>query len=736
MLISYNWLREITGTALTPLELRERLTMVGLAIDAVEEIDGDAVLDVEVPSNRPDCLSHVGIAREVSVIEKRSEISKRQPKIQNQDSKAPNQDSKAPNQDFKVQGQDSEIRDQDSKARNLNTDGKTSDFTSVEISDPDLCPRYAARIVRGVKIAPSPDWLAKRLSEIGQRPINNVADITNYVLHELGQPLHAFDLAKLGERRIIVRRARTGEKLKTLDGVDRTLDPEMLVIADASKPVALAGVMGGLDSEISDSTTDVLIESAYFNPDSVRRTARKLGMDTEASRRFERGADCENVLKAQTRCVELICEIAGGIATEDAIDVYPNPLKPRSVSFRPKKVESLTSLRVELTEMMRILTALGFLQDQQQQTNGALSFVVPSWRVDVGLEEDLIEEVARHTGYDKIASELPPSNIAGEYQPAEMKLRELRRAFRSLGFDEAINLSFIDVTHDERFELLPDKAAGSAKAALVMLSNPIIEEAARMRATLLPGLLESVRHNLNHGNRDVRLFEIGRVFASSRSSAEHRGELPIEHEALGLIATGGAIEEGHAEASRETDFYELKGALEAAIDATKLGPLGFSRANIKHLREGQAAKITLPNGTAIGSIGRLAESIASSYKFRQPVYVAEVNLSTLLDSEQRAIQYTPLPRYPGVVRDVTLLVSREVHFAELLEAIDAEKIANYSRAMLVGTYEGKNIPEDKRSVTLRIEYRSDERTLRDEEVEERHRGLIDSLIKKFRAELH
>jgi phenylalanyl-tRNA synthetase beta chain len=703
MLISYNWLRELTGTTLTPLELRERLTMVGLAIDAVEEIEGDSVLDVEVPSNRPDCLSHIGIAREVSVIEK-TDISDLRSEISNQKSKAPK------------------------------TEAKAADFTAVEIKDPDLCPRYAARIVRGVKISPSPAWLAKRLGEIGQRPINNVADITNYVLHELGQPLHAFDLAKLAEHRIIVRRARPRERLKTLDDVERTLDDEMLVIADAAKAVALAGIMGGLDSEISDTTTDVLIESAYFNPDSVRRTARKLGMDTEASRRFERGVDCENVLKAQTRCIELICEIAGGVATDDSIDVYPKPLEPRSVAFRPAKVESLTSLCPELTEMTRILTALGFMQGQPQ-AGGALSFIVPSWRVDVGLEEDLIEEVARHVGYDKIASELPPSNMAGEYQPAEMKRRDLRRALKSLGFDEAISFSFIDAAHDEQFELPPSLAGKTARAALVTLNNPIIDEATRMRPTLLPGLLKSVRHNLNHGSRDVRLFEIGRVFAGSGAD-ERRGDLPSEREALGLIATGGAIEEGHAEATRGVDFYELKGALEAAIDTLRLGPLGFSKTSVKHLREGQAARVTLPDGTAIGSIGRLAESIASFYKFRQPVYVAELDLSALLDSEQRPTQYTPLPRYPVVVRDVTLLVSRDVNLAELLQAIDAEQIADYSRATLVGIYEGQNIPEDKRSITLRIEYRSDERTLRDEEIEERHRSLIDSLLKNFSGELH
>src|SRR5438067_1826326 len=313
MLISYNWLRELTGTKLNPQELRERLTNVGLAVDAVEERDADYVLDVEVPSNRGDCLSHVGIARELAVIENAG-----------------------------VQSPKSQIE---------NAKGKTSDFASVEIRDPDLCPRYAARIVRNVKIAPSPEWLRKRLEVLGQRPINNVADITNYVLHELGQPLHAFDLAKLTENRIVVRRAEKDETITTLDGVERSLDKEMLVIADAKRPVAVAGVMGGEDSEISNTTTDVLIESAYFDPASVRRTAKLLGLHTEASHRFERGTDPEGVLQAHERCVALICEIAGGVATEDALDVYPQPLVPKSVALRPARIEVVTSLRVDDVEV-------------------------------------------------------------------------------------------------------------------------------------------------------------------------------------------------------------------------------------------------------------------------------------------------------------------------------------------------------------------------------------------------
>lgn len=689
MLISYNWLRELTGTSLTPLDLRERLTMVGLAIDAVEEKDGDSVIDVEVPSNRPDCLSHVGIAREVAVIQK-SQV-------------------------------------QSSKSRVAQTEGKARDLTSVEILDPDLCPRYAARLVRGVKIAPSPSWLAKRLEEIGQRPINNVADITNYVLHELGQPLHAFDFAKLAEQRIIVRRAARGEKLKTLDGVERNLDETMLVIADADLPVALAGIMGGEDSEISSQTTDVLIESAYFNPDSVRQTARQLGMDTEASRRFERGADRENVLQAQTRCVDLICEIAGGVATEDAIDVYPKALPAVSVVFHPERVERLTSLSVPEDEMNRILTGLGFVRTEA--TPDAIRFTVPSWRVDVELEEDLIEEIARHWGYDKIGSELPPTSLSGEYQQTEMKMRALRRAFKSIGFDEAINFSFIDTAHDDEFDLIPKFA--ESNAGFVTLKNPIIEEAARMRPTLLPGLLEAVRHNLNHGVKDVRLFEIGRVFANSTP-----GELPLERQALTIVATGGVLEADRAQAARETDFYDLKGALAAAIAAMNLGPLRFENGSTKHLRSGQSAKLTLANGTQVGSMGRLAESVASAYKFRQPVYVAEVDLTELVASEEFEVHYHPLPRFPSVVRDVTLLLDRKIAVAELLNTIAEQNVAECLDALFVDTYAGENIPEGKRAVTLRVEYRSDDRTLRDEEVEERHRSLIDVLLRKYSAQLH
>jgi phenylalanyl-tRNA synthetase beta chain len=683
MLISCNWLRELTGTKLSAEEIRDRLTNVGLAVDAVEARGDDFLLDVEVPSNRGDCLSHLGIARELAVIGK-----------------------------SKVQSPKSKVQ---------NASGTTSDFTAVEIQDVDLCPRYAARVVRDVTIAPSPAWLRKKLEAIGQRPINNVADATNFVLHEFGQPLHAFDLAKLNEKRIVVRRAAKGEAITTLDGVERKLDEQMLIIADASKPVAVAGVMGGEDSEISNATTDVLIESACFAPASVRRTAKLLGLHTEASHRFERGTDPEGVIAAQERCVALICEVAGGTATADSLDVYPNQIKAKSVGLRPERVEAVTSLKVETQEMKRILTALGFTLTEESASR--LNYTVPSWRHDVAIEEDLIEEVARHTGYDEIQSALPPASLAGEYHVSESRKRALRSALAHQGYDEAINLSFIEATND--FELIPEFAGDERQ---VTLTNPIIEEASRMRPTLLPGLLNSIRHNLNQGIRDVCLFETGRIFAPSEE-----GNLPRERDALALIATGGATEANRAQPDRGLDFYDLKGALEAAVEAINLAPLQFESASVKHLQSGQSAVINM-NGKRVGSIGCLTESLATDYKFRQPVFAAELDLTAVLQELERPVLYSPLPRFPAIVRDVSLLVARRTTVAQLVNAAESEQVANLVRVTFVGTYEGQGIPEDKRSVTLRFEYRADY-TMRDEEVDALHWPLVQRLKEKFNAEV-
>ncbi|HEX8745668.1 MAG TPA: phenylalanine--tRNA ligase subunit beta [Pyrinomonadaceae bacterium] len=717
MNISYNWLRELTGVGLEPRALAERLTMLGLAVDAVHERGGDFLLEIDLTSNRPDCLSHLGVAREVAASEGGA--------------------VRLP------------------AAASSKIKGRAGDFTAVEIEDADLCPRYAGRVVRGVRIAPSPDWLVKRLEVIGQRAINNVADITNYVMHEMGQPLHAFDLEKLAGPRIVVRRARPAERLRTLDGVDRELTSEMLVIADAERAVAMAGIMGGEETEISGATTEVLIESAYFDPSSVRRTARALGLHTEASYRFERGTDYEGVLRAQERAVSLICELAGGAATEDAIDVYPRKIEPARASLRPSRVEALTGLRVETEEMRRILSALGFteharpvsfeeepslrdgvLEVVSADLNGALTFTAPTWRVDVEREEDLVEEVARHVGIDHIATLLPMSSSAGEYQPREIKKRALRRALTAFGYDEAINFSFIDAAFVDRLDPIPrfaalvDADAEEEQKAFVTLTNPIIEGMTRMRPTLLPGLLHSVRRNFNYGTRDVRLFETGIVFAAQAAE----GALPFEREALALIATGRAVEEGRAGDARELDFYDLKGALEAAIDAMKLPALEFAPVSARHLRDGQAAVITTRGQIEIGTVGRLNEEISSEFKFRQPVYLAELDLTALLELEETSALYTPLARFPSVVRDVSLLTSRRVSLSQMLAAIDSLRLEHLSSARLVDVYEGASLPEGKRSITLRLEYRADDRTLRDEEADEMHASVVGALSEAFGAE--
>jgi phenylalanyl-tRNA synthetase beta chain len=371
--------------------------------------------------------------------------------------------------------------------------------------------------------------------------------------------------------------------------------------------------------------------------------------------------------------------------------------------------------------MKRILAGLGFRPEKQD----AWTYEVPSWRVDVDQEEDLVEEIARHHGYDKIASELPPSNMSGEYQPAEVKLRKLRRALNACGYDEAINFSFIAETSE--FELIPE-FAGREEGPSV-LQNPIIEDASRMRQTLLPGLISSLRHNMNHGIRDVRLFEIGRIFAVIEA-----GELPQERLALGMLCTGGRLEAEHAQAERDLDFFDLKGALETGIEWMNLPAVGFASQQVKHLRPGQSAAILLRDGHSIGSLGRLSDAVSSAHKFRQPVYVLELDLSSLLATEERVVQYTPLPRYPSVVRDVSLLLDRNVTLNDIVSAVNAQAVSDCRAVRFVGTYEGTNIPEGKRSITVRIEYRSDERTLRDEEVEQRHTQLTSSLLETFHAE--
>jgi len=509
----------------------------------------------------------------------------------------------------------------------------------------------------------------------------------------------------------------------TLDEVERKLDETMLAICDAEKPVAVAGIMGGSDSSIDEETTDVLLEVAYFERENIRQTSRKLKLSTEASHHFERGVDIENLMRASNRATELICELAGGTAGE-FVDVHPTKFVPNEIRSKDLQsaVKRLTGLEVEQGEILRILSALGI--EKKSET----VYLAPSWRHDLAIEEDLVEEVARIVGYDNIGEELPPAFGAGEYQRSEPRKKSLRNALANLGFNEAISYSFIDSNSDEKFDLVPNLVKTNTDEKFVTLADSIIEGATRMRPSLFSGLLDAVRTNFNYQKRDLKLYEIGKVFSAS----EKENDLPNERELFALILTGSEILQNKAMPLRQLDFYDAKGALESAFVAANLPPLDFQAIDVKHLRKGRAAEI-LAGGKSIGTIGQLNDEISSAYKFRQPVFVAEVDLQTLLESKQQTIIYQPLPIYPSIVRDVSLLVKRNVSFAEIQKAIAEQNFEICRKIDFVDVFEGQGVSEDVRSVTIRLEYRSDERTLLDEEVDSIHQQILQSLETNLNA---
>lgn len=701
MNISYNWLKELINIRLSAEETAKALTRVGLAVEGIHPYKDDIIFDIDLTSNRPDCLSHLGVARELQVITGSRVTSEAQ-------------------------------------RSGVDLSSATADAVPypvalahevVQIEAPELCHRFTARLVKGVKIGPSPQWLVDRLEALGERSINNVADITNYVMLELGQPMHAFDLDKLTENRLVVRTARPGETITTLDEIDRKLDETMLAICDAEKPVAIAGVMGGFESGITDSTTNVILEVAYFKRENIRQTSRKLNLATEASYRFERGVDINNLIRASNRAAELICQLAGGTA-DNIIDLYPTRKEVVFVSSPDisSATKRLTGLEVSLVECSRILSALGIEEEPAKDSDRDLRsavFSVPSWRYDVAIEEDLVEEIARHFGYENIKDALPPAYGAGEYQPTEHRERRIRSILSDLGFDEALSYSFIDAKYDSKFELVEGLVNENLSEPFITLRDSIIEGAVRMRPTLLPGLLEAIRLNFNHQRRDLGLFEIGKAFF-----AVGDGELPKERRLFAMVITGSEVFEGRETPGKPVDFYDIKGALEAALSCAGVFALEYKPDKIQHLQNGQSASIWA-HGDRIGSIGRLNEEICSDYKFKQAIYVAEIDLEAVLSQKPDQAAYTPLPRFPAVIRDVSFAVSRDIAFADIRDAAMSEGPEILESVDFVDLYEGKEIGEDKRSLTIKFSYRSPERTLTETDVDSVHRELIALIEKTF-----
>jgi len=650
----------------------------------------DSILEIEITPNRPDALSVVGVAREVAAL------------------------TGAPFRFPQVAVKEGEV--------------EAGSLASVEILDPDLCPRYAARVITGLTVKPSPPWLAQRLRAVGLRPINNLVDVTNYVLWEMGQPLHAFDYDTIAQHKIVVRRSRPGERLTTLDGQDRALQPDMLMICDAERPVGIGGVMGGASTEVTQQTTTVFLESAYFNPASIRRTSRALGLHTDAAYRFERGADIEGLREALDRAAQLMADLGGGTVARGVIDVYPGP-KPRPrISLRRARIERLIGACPSQDEVVRILQALGFAVDD---SGLALQVVVPSFRRDIVQEDDLVEEVIRVWGYDKIPSTLPRG---GELKPvarqADLRIgRAIGQALTDAGLSQVVTYAFVDPGRL--------KAMGwDAPESLIALQNPISVERSILRPSLAPGLLEVVALNGSRQVPDVRAFEVGQIFSPHR---QEDGERPVHEELwLGIVMTSlRAPRAWHAPRDR-VDIYDVKGAAELALHAAGAGAAHTAPyapgQGPRYLEQGRAAALTA-GGAPVGWFGEVAQGVREAFDLPAPVFLAELSLTAVLALPGRPIRYQPLPRFPAVQRDLAIVVSSEVTAGEIEAAIRAMKLPLLSRLTLFDVYEGDQVGAGRRSLAWSLTFQAPDRTLTDAEVNDLHARIVAEIGRRFGAEV-
>ncbi len=671
MKISQDWIREYVAVDLPRRELVDRLTMIGWVPETVEERDGDLVLDLETYANRPDTLGHLGVARELGALLRLPLLEKDWPVAE--------------------------------------LDEDTAGAADVQITAEALCPRYCGLIVRGVPVGPSPDWMRRRLEAMGLRPINNVVDVSNYVLFATGQPLHTFDFGRLGGGRIVVRKAKRGETLVDLDGRTLELGTDMLVIADESRPVALAGVIGGQASGITASTRDVFIESACFDPVGIRKTAKALGLSTDASYRFERGSDIDFAPRAARMAASLLTQM-GGRATRGLIDRYPRPPKPRTVRLRLRRIAELLGVVVPEDFVVDVLGRLGFRLEPS--AHHAWRVTVPAFRVDVSREADLVEEVARFYGYDRIPSRVTPvDSFPLAVHRCRERLARLRRALCGQGFDEVVNWSFAD---PER-----EAAAAGGKTA-VPIRNPISNRASVLRTTLLPGLVENAAWNLNRGLEGVHVFEAGNVFSWLDDAK------PCEELHLGLLSTGLLPGAGPALAAAETDVFVVKGAVEAALEALRFDPVAFEERDHPTFEPGRALA-ALYKGQPVGHLGLLRRDFAAAVSVERPVFAAEIDLSALFEKTPRPFSFVPVPKHPGAVRDLSFLMDRAVAYGEVARVIGRLDQPLLEGFELVDRFAGPPVPEGRVSLTVRLRFRHPQRTLVTGEVDKAAQEIVGQL---------
>ena len=663
----------LDGTATPGVDLTQALSL------------DDSIFEIALTPNRGDCLSHLGIAREVAAL------------------------TGAPLR-FKMAGP-------------RNGGRRIQDLTEVSVKAADLCPRYAARMIQGVTIGPSPFWLRRRLTLLGLRPINNVVDATNYVLLEIGQPLHAFDHARLEKGQIVVRRAKERERIVTLDGVERRLDSGMLVIADTVRPVAIAGVMGGVTTEVTGNTQNLLLESALFQPTSVRRTAKTLGLATESSYRFERGVDPEGIVCALDRVAALIVKVAGGRVARGVLDLRVKRPGPKPVSLRIGRIDQILGMPIPQAEVQRVLRRIQ-CQVTRRGTN-VLKVTPPSHRLDLTREIDFVEEVARLRGIDQIPSSLP----VGQVHPTGVTPfwgieREIRRLLTAWGFQEAVNFSF---TRDELFDKfrLPGE---DSRRVVIRIRNPLGGETV-LRSFLLPSLLENLVHNESRGARNIKFFEIARTFRPQPRSA-----LPVEGRVAGVVAAGDWLPLWWGTQHGRVDFYDLKGVLEALGRVVGISIGLRAGAEIPYLHPGRQADI-VHGGQVVGWIGEVHPEVVRSFDLSMGAVAMEIDLD-LVDRHRRSVStYSPLPKYPAVLRDLSVVVPERVRAEEVEAAIRRSGGDLVETVRLFDVYRGEPVPAGKKSLAFSVQYRAADRTLTDAEATTVHGNILQTLQRDLGAVL-
>jgi phenylalanyl-tRNA synthetase beta chain len=647
----------------------------------------DVILDISITPNRPDCLCVIGIAREIAALT--------------------HQRLRYPPLTLLDQGEEIHQR------------------TSVAILDPDLCPRYVARMMEGVKIGPSPYWMRDRLEKVGVRSISNVVDVTNYVMMEYGQPLHAFDFNFLEEGRIVVRRAKEGETFITLDGVKRTLDEEMLMICDGVKPVAIAGVMGGLNSEIKEDTTTVLLESAYFDPMGNRRTSKKLDLETEAAYRFGRGIDYGGCLAAASRAAHLIQNLAGGRVVEGAIDAYPIPLQPKPIQLSVQKVYQVLGIEIPAQQVRTYLENLEL--EVKGKNEDHLTVMPPTFRGDLEREIDLIEEVARMDGYERIPVTLPEGPPSLESRDKAFVLeRKVMEVLLHHGYHEVVTYSFTSPSSWDSVRLAPD----DPRRSHLRILNPLTEDLSVMRTTLIPGLLEVVRYNLSRKNPNLKLFELKKVFLPQLGE-----RLPKEVKTLAGLAMGMERDSHWASPSRPVDFFDVKGCMEDLFEVLQMKGVKFVRSeDIPYLHPGKASVLRMGE-EVLGALGEAHPEVLGRYEIHGSVFLFEINFERMVERAEEGRWFRSLPKFPAVYRDLSIVVDETLEVERLAETIWKLNQPFIDEIQLFDIYRGVPVPPGKKGVSYRIRYQAADRTLTDEEVNQYHEEVISRLRNVFSIEL-